>query len=89
MQKKKNFKTTKQWKDSKISMIKNHKKYLVVDMLFDIEANMDVLTGDEAAFYADQLSDQNCRINMDVDLKYVNKKQMEFEKEVCFRTPDD
>ena len=42
---------------------------------------MDVLTGDEAAFYADHLSDQNCRISMDVGFKYVNEKQIKFEKE--------
>ena len=55
-------------------MIKTHKKYLVIEMLFDIEANMDVLTGDEAALYTDQLSDQNCKISMDVDFKYLNEK---------------
>jgi hypothetical protein len=62
-----------------MNMIKNRKKtVLSVNSLLDIGINMDALTGDELIFYTDQLSERVTRISVDVDLKYVAQREIEF-----------
>ena len=64
----------KEWKDSKISIIKKPQEIFSCWHVIWYWSEHEFLTGDEATFYAHQLSDHNCRISMDEDLKYVNKK---------------
>ena len=83
----------KDWKQSSMTVTKHRIKTVIPnDSLLDIGVNMDTLTGDELIFYKDQLSERVTRISVDVDLKYVAEKELDFacqqatlEREECER----
>ena len=69
----------KDWKQSSMSVMKNRKKTVLSNnSLLDIGTNMDVLTGEELIFYTDQCTERVTRISVDVDLKYVEEKEIEY-----------
>ena len=67
----------KEWRKSIIYKFRHKTKLLYIDKLFDIDININSLTGDEASFYTDQLGFRCGRLSKDVDLKYVAEKQTE------------